>query len=97
MLGAAFDDVEDPVEGAFFALELHIRAHILSVDLRCLGYDAQTLGIVLVDVLLGARVDEIQLKVRRRRGIVSGVAVGEKPGIDVVCAEVFDVAEGSGE
>lgn len=97
MLRTAFDDVEDPVQRALFALSRHVRTHILSVNFWGLGHDAEALGFVFVDVFLRAGVDEIQLEVGW--GLVggTGVAVGEEPGVDIVCAEVLDVAEGSWE
>lgn len=51
-------------------------------------------------MLLGAWIDEVYLEIGRCCSIFSdkvGVAVGEEPEVDVVCAEVFDVAERGGE
>lgn len=98
LLGAPLDDVEDPVQRAFGALRGDPRSNVGGVDGGGLGNDAEGLGGVFFDVFGGARVDQVQFVVwglgggGGRRG-----GVGEEPGVDVVCAEVFDVGEGGGK
>lgn len=51
-------------------------------------------------MLLCARVDEVEFESRWGLAIGAGevwIAVGQKPRVDVVCAEVLDVAERRGE
>ena len=99
MLSAAFEDVEHPVQCPLFALELHVRADVGTIDEGRLSDDTETLRSVLFDVLVRARVDEVQLEIWWEFAIFTGTGagVGEEPCVDVVGAEVLDVAEGCGE
>jgi hypothetical protein len=100
LLGPAFDDVEHPIQRALFPLPLHVRTNILCVDVWRLGDQSHALCFVLADVFLRARVDEIEFEVWRGGAIFADetrVRIRQEPGVDVVCAEVLDVAEGRGE
>lgn len=98
LFGAPLDDVEDPVQRSFCALGGDPGADVGDVDGGGLGDDAEGLGGVFLDVFGGAGVDEVELVVWGvRGGRGGGGGVGEEPGVDVVCAEVFDVRERGGE
>lgn len=63
LLGAALDDVEDPVEAALVALGLHVGADVGGVDGGGFGHEAHGLGRVFLDVGGRARVDEVDLQI----------------------------------
>lgn len=62
LLGAAFDDVEDPVEAAGVAVALHVGADVGAVDLGGFGDGAHALGGVFGDVFCGGGVDQVNLE-----------------------------------
>ena len=65
LLRATFYDVEDPVQSTFLTVSLHVWTNVFGEDRRGLGYHANTLRIIFLDVRLRARVDEVELEVWR--------------------------------
>ena len=61
LLFSPFDDIEDPIQASFISHSLHVWSHMLLVDRRRLSDHANGLWRVLLDVLVGARIDEIDL------------------------------------
>ncbi len=105
-LGLAVDDVPHPLQPALVALLAHVRPHVLRVDGGRLRDDARALPAVLLEVLVRAGIDEVDLQVfmgLRGRGGRGGPqprprpAAGHVPEVDVVGAEVAEGAEGAGQ
>lgn len=80
---------------SLLALGTHERAHVLAVDLRCLGDHANLLVRVLLYVLCCAGPDQVQLEVLLAVGWL-GAAIGgrEVPAVDIVVTEVLDARDG---
>ena len=57
LFGAAFDDIEDPIQTTFLALSEHVRADELRIDFGRFGHHTDTLSGVLLDVDSGTRID----------------------------------------
>lgn len=91
LLLAAFEDVEDPVQTSLFALLGDVRADLFAVDLKCFGDHADALGRVLLDMILCAWRDQVQLEVRWVVLPLTGRS--QVPMVDVVGAEIFDIGK----
>ncbi|KAL2136738.1 hypothetical protein VTI74DRAFT_1779 [Chaetomium olivicolor] len=90
---AALDDVEGPVQPPPLALRLHEGPHMFVVDLGRLGDVAHALFAVFLDVLLGARPDEVDLEVGEFVVVATHcdlAAVGQVPVVDVVGTQVLN-------
>lgn len=95
LLGASVEDVEDPVQAALVALALHVRPHVVAVDVGRLGHVADRLRRVLFQMLLGAWVDEVDLQVGWLA--LACTAVGHVPAVYIIVAEVLDVRQRAAE
>ena len=83
LLGTAFNDIENPVQPAFFTLSEHVRANMIRVDGRRLGDHSNPLSGVFLDMSWCTRVDKIELEIRWPYYRVLGRRLG-----DVVRCEI---------
>ena len=65
LLFSPFEDIENPIQPSFIAHALHVRPYMLLVDGWRLGDHAKGLWGVLLDVLVCAGIDEIELEIGR--------------------------------
>ena len=65
LLFSPFEDIENPIQTSFIAHALHVRSYMLLVDGWRLGDHAKGLWGVLLDVLVCAGIDEIELEIGR--------------------------------
>lgn len=63
LLLTTFKDIEDPVQASCFALLYNVGTNTAFVDLRGLGDRTDALRRVLFDMLLGARMDQIEFEI----------------------------------
>jgi len=72
---------------------------VVPVDLGGLGHEAGALLAVLLDVLRGAREDQVDLQIGKSVAlrVVDRPTVGEIPRVDVIGAEVLKGAEVSSD
>lgn len=89
LLGTAFDDVEDPIEASLVPHPLHIWSYILLVDLRRLCHHTNSLWRIFFDVLLGARVDQVEFEVGR--SCICDARRGKIPAVYVIAAQILDI------
>lgn len=61
LLRTAFYDIEYPIQPAFVSLLLHIGTYMVFVDLCGFGNHAYVLRCVFFNMLLGTRIDQIEL------------------------------------
>lgn len=61
LLLSPLNNVEDPVQTSFVPHSLHVRSHMLLVDRRGLSDHADDLRRVFLDVLVCARINEVDL------------------------------------
>lgn len=96
---SALDDIEHPVQPALVALRLHVRSDVVAIDLGRLGHEAHALLAVFLDVLLCARVDEVDLQVGELvliLGVFDGTAAGHVPVVNVVGAQILECPQTAG-
>ena len=87
LLGAAFENVIYPVQTSTFFLCLHVGTDVVVVDLRCLGYHAEDLVRVFLDMLHCAGPDEVEFEVACITLVLAfGINTGgcEVPSVNVV-------------
>lgn len=63
LLRPSFQNIKNPAQLSLLALRVHVRPHVRAVYLRRLGYHAQLLVRVLLDVSGGAGPDEVEFQV----------------------------------
>jgi hypothetical protein len=89
LLSAAVENVKDPVQAALITLTLHEGTNVMAIYFWSLGDVTKGLSSVFLDMLVGARVDEIDLQVWRL--CLAGGAVGHEPAVNVIVAEIVNV------
>ena len=65
LLLSPFEDIENPIQTSFIPHSLHVRSYMLLVDGRRLSDHANGLWGVLLDVLVCAWIDKIELEIGR--------------------------------
>lgn len=89
LLRAALEDIKHPVQSALLALGAHVRPDIATVDNRRLGDHSDQLVRVFLNMLLGARPDDVQFQVGLVLRVIVGAGGGcEVPAVDVIVAQV---------
>ncbi len=66
LFSTSFDDIEDPIQAPFVPHLLHIWPYGFSVYLGRLCYHSNSLWRILLDMFLGARIDQIELEIKGR-------------------------------
>ena len=65
LLLSPFEDIENPIQTSFIPHSLHVRSYILLVNGWRLSDHANGLWGILLDVLVCARIDKVELEIGR--------------------------------
>lgn len=92
----ALNDVEHPIQPALVALRLHVWPDVVAIDLGRLCHEPHALLAVFLDVLLCARVNEVDLQVGKFvliSGVPDGAAASHVPVVNVVGAQILECSQ----
>lgn len=96
---APLDNVEDPIESALVSFCLHVWPDPVPVDPGCFCHESDPLFAVFLDVLLRARIDQVDLQVGEvvmTLCVSDGATAGHVPVVDVIGAQILECAKATG-